>query len=196
MNAEDVVSLREAMRNKLAATKQLCTELAGTEEGVEGPAYQIALNFHDWLDRVLFYHEEMPNFREYQIRAHCTAQYPNLRELFQRVAERGGYIVQVAAGTLGGTPDAMINPYYPALGLAGEVGEFCNKLKKVMRDSGGVITESFRQDAKKELGDILWYLSELATVFGMDFGAIAEENLNKLASRKERGTITGSGDNR
>ena len=88
------------------------------------------------------------------------------------------------------------NPYYPALGLAGEVGEFCNKLKKVMRDNSGVITPEFTKDAEKELGDVLWYLAACASELGLDLGTIAEKNLDKLFDRKDRGTLQGDGDDR
>lgn len=89
-----------------------------------------------------------------------------------------------------------VNPYYPALGLAGEVGEFCNKLKKVMRDNNGRFTEEFRSTAKGELGDILWYLSALATELGFSLEEIAEENISKLFRRKAMGKLKGSGDDR
>lgn len=80
---------------------------------------------------------------------------------------------------------------YPALGMAGEVGEFINKVKKIYRD------ETIDEVALgHELGDILWYLAECSTQLGFDLDDIAQGNLNKLASRAEKGTIHGSGDNR
>jgi len=88
------------------------------------------------------------------------------------------------------------NPYYPALGLAGEVGEFCNKLKKVLRDGAGVITPEFHETAEQELGDVLWYLAACASELGLELGTIAEKNLNKLFDRKARGTLQGDGDDR
>lgn len=81
---------------------------------------------------------------------------------------------------------------YPLLGLSGEVGEFANKWKKTIRD--GVPMD--RQDAKAELGDILWYISALARDCRLSLDEIAEANLDKLASRKDRGVLGGSGDNR
>lgn len=80
---------------------------------------------------------------------------------------------------------------YPAMGMAGEVGEFINKVKKIYRDN--TIDEV---GLGQELGDILWYLAECATQLGFDLDDIAQGNLNKLAKRKEAGTIHGSGDNR
>ena len=93
-------------------------------------------------------------------------------------------------------PDAGSNPYYPALGLGGEVGEVLNKVKKVMRDNGGEITDEFRMDLKKELGDVLWYVAALASELDLDLDEVAEGNIKKLYSRKERGTLKGSGDDR
>lgn len=81
---------------------------------------------------------------------------------------------------------------YPLLGLTGEVGEFANKYKKVLRDG----KEFSREDMASELGDILWYLSAIATDAGLDLEYIAEANLDKLGSRKERGVLGGSGDTR
>ena len=136
-------------------------------------------------------------FREYQAKARTTAVYPNIKDLFEMMADDNGYQTQTEPIKVHVPEEtAFINPYYPALGLAGEVGEFCNKLKKVMRDKGGYVDFDFRADAEKELGDILWYLAECASVLGLDLVQIAKKNLDKLASRKERGVITGSGDNR
>jgi len=85
---------------------------------------------------------------------------------------------------------------YPILGFVGEAGEIANKVKKIFRDADGVITEEIREDLKKELGDALWYLAELATRLDISLDDIAEVNIEKLSSRKEHGTIKGSGDNR
>ena len=88
------------------------------------------------------------------------------------------------------------NLYYPALGLAGEAGEVCNKIKKIMRDQDGNPTTEQKHEIAKELGDVLWYLATLATELDSHLGCIAGNNLKKLADRKERGTLKGSGDNR
>jgi len=82
--------------------------------------------------------------------------------------------------------------YYPCLGLAGEVGEVCEKVKKHIRD-GRVLD---KEDLKKELGDVLWYLSALSTDLGISLDDVAETNYNKLKSRQDRGVLSGSGDNR
>lgn len=84
------------------------------------------------------------------------------------------------------------NIYYMTLGLTGEAGEIANKVKKVMRDGKKLDIE----DIKHELGDVLWYVAGLGTVLGIELKDIAETNLEKLKSRKERGVIGGSGDNR
>ena len=91
---------------------------------------------------------------------------------------------------------AAAHIFYPALGLAGEAGETCDKIKKVYRDDNGVVTSDKREALKKELGDCLWYLAALASDLGLDLGDIAQANIDKLLSRKERGTLQGSGDNR
>jgi NTP pyrophosphatase (non-canonical NTP hydrolase) len=85
---------------------------------------------------------------------------------------------------------------YPALGLAGESGEVVEKVKKIFRDQHGIIGNEQRQAIAKELGDVLWYLAQLATEFELDFDSIAKDNLAKLLSRQQRGQLQGSGDNR
>ncbi len=107
-------------------------------------------------------------FKEYQKRASETAAYPNIGK----------------------------NITYPTLGLTGEAGEIANSIKKITRDDDGVITDERRELLKKELGDILWYIAQLGTELNLDLEMIAQNNLEKLASRKKRGVITGAGDNR
>lgn len=85
---------------------------------------------------------------------------------------------------------------YPALGLCGEAGEVANKVKKVFRDDGGVVNEEKRSALKGEIGDCLWYLAALCRDLGISLADAASENIAKLLSRKERGTLQGSGDNR
>ena len=108
------------------------------------------------------------DFTQYQTKAQTTATYPNMGN----------------------------NPYYPALGLGGETGEVLNKVKKIMRDHDGVLTDEFREILKSELGDVLWYVAALASELHLNLDDIAQANLEKLFSRKERGVIGGSGDNR
>ncbi len=93
-------------------------------------------------------------------------------------------------------PDVGGNFIYPTLGLAGEAGEVAEKIKKVIRDDGGEILPEKKKELEKELGDVLWYLSQLTTEIGLSLEEVAEKNIEKLYSRLDRGKIKGSGDNR
>jgi|SRR3989344_2589357 len=107
-------------------------------------------------------------FDEYQEQSRKTAMYPGLNK----------------------------NLVYPALGLTGEAGEVAEKIKKIIRDHGGVPNDTHREEIKKELGDVLWYVSQMSTELGISMKDVAAANLEKLFSRMERGKIQGSGDNR
>ena len=85
---------------------------------------------------------------------------------------------------------------YPTLGLTGEAGEVSDKVKKVLRDFNGDFSESIRYELAKELGDVLWYIATLSRDLGYTLEEIGEMNNAKLASRKQRGMISGNGDNR
>jgi len=85
---------------------------------------------------------------------------------------------------------------YPALGLAGEAGEVAEHVKKAIRDDGGEVSEERRTAMAKELGDVLWYVSQLASELGLELDEIAQINLDKLLSRQRRGVLSGSGDER
>ncbi len=93
-------------------------------------------------------------------------------------------------------PNKGDNLYYPALGLAGEAGEVCEKIKKIMRDQKGHFTEDNVEEISKELGDVLWYVAMLAVEFNIALSSVAEDNIAKLQDRMNRGVIKGSGDNR
>ncbi|MFH1657499.1 MAG: nucleoside triphosphate pyrophosphohydrolase family protein [bacterium] len=93
-------------------------------------------------------------------------------------------------------PDKDNNFVYPTLGLVGETGEIAEKIKKVLRDDAGVVSEEKKQEIAKELGDVLWYLAQLATELKLSLEEIVSLNINKLKSRQERGELSGSGDNR
>ena len=108
------------------------------------------------------------NFEEYQAEASQTALYPRRME----------------------------NLEYPTLGLTGEAGEVANIVKKIQRDHGGIINDEIRGKLKDELGDVLWYVQALADYLDVPLEEVAQGNLDKLASRKDRGQIKGSGDNR
>ena len=105
-------------------------------------------------------------------------------------------LYQDAAESTAIYPDKGDNLYYPALGLAGEAGEVCEKIKKIMRDQRGFITEENEEELVKELGDVLWYVANIATEINRNMSEIAEVNLQKLEDRKNRGKLQGSGDNR
>ncbi|NDJ75065.1 MAG: nucleoside triphosphate pyrophosphohydrolase family protein [Chloroflexi bacterium] len=93
-------------------------------------------------------------------------------------------------------PDVGRNPVYPTLGLAGEAGEVCEKVKKVLRDQDGQFDPDAVAAIKKELGDVLWYVARLAAELDLPLDEIAADNLAKLASRQARGKLHGSGDER
>ena len=107
-------------------------------------------------------------FSDYQKEARKTAIYPNLGKNF----------------------------VYPTLGLAGEAGEVAEKIKKVIRDGNGVVSDEKKEELSKELGDVLWYVANLAEELGSNLDDIAKRNLEKLKSRQERGKLKGDGDNR
>lgn len=85
---------------------------------------------------------------------------------------------------------------YPTLGLVNEAGELAGKVKKIFRDKAGVISPEDREALKGELGDVLWYLAQIATELELSLEEVARHNLEKLLSRLERGKIQGEGDYR
>jgi NTP pyrophosphatase (non-canonical NTP hydrolase) len=90
-----------------------------------------------------------------------------------------------------------VNPIiYCALGLFGETGEVAEKIKKVLRDNNGEFDADTVAAIKLELGDVLWYLAQLATELGLSLDAIAKANIQKTQDRQKRGQLGGSGDNR
>lgn len=107
-------------------------------------------------------------FKEYQEESRKTAIYPNKDNNF----------------------------IYPVLGLVGEAGEVAEKIKKVLRDKEGIVDEESREKITKELGDVLWYLSQTATELNLSLEEVANNNIEKLKSRQERGKLQGEGDNR
>lgn len=136
------------------------------------------------------------DFNEYQEAAGLTAMYPG----------RGGKMGESLSRLVGVLPDAVVESVKPLIkmiglsycicGIAGESGEVAEKVKKMIRDKGGVITNDDRDAIKKELGDVLWYVSALAYEFDIPLGEVAQANIDKLRGRKERGTLHGNGDNR
>ena len=108
------------------------------------------------------------NFNDYQTKARATAKYP-----------------VIGHGVI-----------YPTLGLVNEAGEVAGQIKKVFRDKGGDINPETREALKAELGDVLWYIAQVATELDLSLDEIAESNIAKLYDRLERGKIGGDGDNR
>jgi NTP pyrophosphatase (non-canonical NTP hydrolase) len=101
-----------------------------------------------------------------------------------------------ALTTVLSTGDEFKDLLHWVLGLNGEAGEVAEKLKKVIRDKNSIITEDDKQELAKELGDVLWYLAVFAHDLGIPLDVIAQQNLDKLLSRKDRGVLGGNGDNR
>ena len=85
---------------------------------------------------------------------------------------------------------------YPVMGLAEEAGEVSGKFAKAVRDANGIIDGDRREEIKKELGDVCWFVAEISTLLSLDLEEVMQGNLDKLASRAARGVIHGSGDNR
>lgn len=108
------------------------------------------------------------DFKEYQEKSRKTAIYPKIGENF----------------------------VYPALGLGDEAGEVLGKIKKIFRDKNGEVSDETKNELKKELGDVLWYLAQLSTELEISLDDVAESNIEKLYSRLDRGTLHGDGDNR
>ena len=108
------------------------------------------------------------NFTDYQTKSRGTAKYP-----------------VIGHGVI-----------YPTLGLVNEAGEVAGKIKKVFRDKDGEINAETREALKAELGDVLWYISQVATELDLSLDESAEANIAKLLDRLERGKIKGDGDNR
>jgi NTP pyrophosphatase (non-canonical NTP hydrolase) len=85
---------------------------------------------------------------------------------------------------------------YPVLGLASEAGEVAGKLKKILRDNNGEISEEQAGKLFDELSDVLWYVTCCLDDLGLSLEALAHYNVAKLTSRADRGVIQGDGDNR
>jgi NTP pyrophosphatase (non-canonical NTP hydrolase) len=85
---------------------------------------------------------------------------------------------------------------YCALGLAGETGELIEKIKKTMRNDNGVVSPESKEAIKREMGDVLWYLSQLAHFLDITFEDVGQTNIEKIADRAKRGVIKSEGDNR
>ena len=83
---------------------------------------------------------------------------------------------------------------YPVLGLSNESGEVAGKFKKLFRDKNGIVDDEFKKIITGELGDVLWYLSEICSQLNISLDDIANHNIEKLFDRKNRNVIKGDGD--
>lgn len=92
--------------------------------------------------------------------------------------------------------DRVYSLMYLSMGLAGEAGEVVEKMKKIIRNDNAEVSPETRDLLKKELGDVLWYLSQMAKAFDIPFNEVAEANLQKLADRANRGVLKSEGDTR
>lgn len=92
--------------------------------------------------------------------------------------------------------DKEYNLVYPVLGLVNEAGEVAGKVKKLMRDDNGQLTQERFNDIVDELGDVLWYITATADDLGITISDVFYLNYQKITSRKARGMIKGDGDNR
>lgn len=101
-----------------------------------------------------------------------------------------------ALTTASSTDDELKDIMHWVLGVTGESGEIAEKVKKIIRDKKGKFSASDKEEISNEIGDVLWYLATLSHELGFSFEDIAKNNLDKLQSRKKRGVIGGSGDNR
>lgn len=86
--------------------------------------------------------------------------------------------------------------FHLLLGLCGEAGEIAEKTKKIIRDKDSDFSQLDLDDLTKELGDVLWHIAVIGNYFDIPLENIGAKNIEKLASRLERGTLSGSGDNR
>ncbi len=106
------------------------------------------------------------------------------------------YQVRAAKYDLSGATDDLkaVGFIEKVLGLAGEAGETADKIKKILRDKDGVFSNDDRVAVTMELGDTLWYIAAIARYLKVDLDEIAQNNLAKLESRRQRDKLHGEGD--
>ena len=126
------------------------------------------------------------NFDEYVEFTHEVAQYPMTIDDLDNILDQRDpeHIAQ------------WLGLAYCIGKLNGEAGELAELQFKALRDESMFITMERREAMKKELGDVLWYVARIAYHLGIPLSEIAEQNAAKLRSRKERGVLLGSGDDR
>ena len=109
------------------------------------------------------------NFNDYQTQASQTATFDN--------------------------DDLQYALMYIGLGIGGESGEILEKIKKYIRNKD-ISKEELRSGLKSEIGDVLWYLSQLARMLKIPFDEVAEASIAKILDRQSRNVIKSSGDTR
>lgn len=189
---EDEVCLRLARKGNLGSIKSIlnsrqCCEYEGWDiEWIEIP---------DGEPHRALASEELRNMDAYQVAAHALAVYPPEAGLSYSVLGLAGEAGEVAEKVAGVTPlDSSLSR--ATLALVGKTGRVAEHAKKIVRDDDGEMTVDRKLSIIKELGGVLWYLAEVATVLGQNLSDIAAVNLSELYSRKERGVLHGDGDNR
>ena len=106
---------------------------------------------------------------------------------YQRLANRTGNFTG---------KQAEFSLMYLGLGVTSEAGEIADKIKKVIRNDDGTMSREKREAILFEMGDVLWYLSQLARHFDVPFSKVANMNIKKLADRAKRNVIASNGDTR
>lgn len=149
---------------------------------------------------------EVKTLDEYQSAAAETAMYPRVyvegqvAAMLEEVLHEQGLGDVAIEATIRRLTTKYETPFnrlvYPILGLVGEAGEAANKLKKIARDDQGQMDMDKSVELAAEDADVLWYVAAVATELNTPLSAIARANVRKLFSRKERGVLGGSGDNR
>ncbi|KKN88888.1 hypothetical protein LCGC14_0244950 [marine sediment metagenome] len=90
----------------------------------------------------------------------------------------------------------MLKIFYAATGLAGEAGEVANKVKKILRDNGGIVDDEIRRKVLGELGGVAWYLNATAEEFDLRIEDVLNYNYDQLMDRQARNVLKGDGDDR
>lgn len=141
---------------------------------------------------------------EYQEKALVTAKFPPVGDLnfIYPVLGLAGESGEALEKFLDKIEDQIVDPALKNelkenfARLTISVSKVSEKMKKIIRDKGGILSPADVLEIGKELGDVLWYLSVIAKYIGLTLEEVAQLNIDKLSSRKERNVIHGSGDNR
>lgn len=177
-SAEAAAELLKGMSENTAALRRELETALNEADMWENRANSIANEFDMWTDRAKTAEAELEDAQNV---------------LAERIAMTLRNYQEVASQTAGGT-NRITRAF---AGIAGEAGELNEKWKKHLRgDIGHSLQSELRENVKGELGDLLWYCAELASVLDLQLEDIARANLDKLADRASRGVIKGDGDGR